>query len=244
MNVLLTISYDGTNYCGWQRQINGISVQQKTEEALCSILKTQLTVIGASRTDAGVHALGQRVMFSIDDLRIPLDKLPYALNAKLPADIITTKAEQAPDGFHPIFNAKRKTYEYTIYTGNFMNPLLINRCCFVNHPLDTSEMRKAAAHFLGEHDFSSFKASGGSAKTSVRTVHSLDVTEKGGLITVSICGNGFLYNMVRIIAGTLIYVGEGKIKSNGIPGIINSRRREFAGKTAPPQGLTLISIEY
>jgi len=244
MNVLLTLSYDGTNYCGWQRQKNGISVQQRLEEALESVLGKPITVTGASRTDAGVHALGQHAVFSKEAMSIPLDKLPYALNSHLPPDISVIRAESVNDDFHPIYSAKRKTYEYSLYMSQFRNPLLERYCCHINHELNLDLMNEACKYFLGEHDFAAFRAIGSSVKTTVRTIYSLDIITEGNIIKIRICGNGFLYNMVRIIAGTLVYVGNGKIKAADIPCIILSKNRENAGKTMPPHGLTLVNIEY
>jgi len=250
MNILLTIAYDGTNYCGWQNQLNGVTVQQRLEEALAELYGRTVSVVGASRTDAGVHALGQRAMFNIDekDIQIPINKLPYAVNNNLPEDISVNYAEIAIDNFHPIFSAKAKTYEYKLYISPFINPFLKNYYCHIKHSLDLTAMKKAATYIIGEHNFAAFCASGSSTKTTVRTVFSLDIEDNNfhgvRVIAFRVRGNGFLYNMVRIIAGTLIYVGEGKINADKIPEIILSKEREKAGKTAPPQGLTLIKAEY
>ena len=246
MKILLTLSYDGKNYCGWQNQTNGVTVQQRLEEALTLLYGRTVTVVGASRTDAGVHALGQRAMFALDenDSQIPFNKLPYAVNAHLPVDISVTCAEPAADDFHPIYSAKAKIYEYKLYVSPFINPLLRNYHCHIKQPLDVTAIRKAAACIVGEHDFAAFCASGSSAKTTVRTVYSLDLIESGEIITIRIRGNGFLYNMVRIIAGTLISVGEGNIEADAMTEIILSKQRAKAGKTAPPHGLALIDVEY
>jgi len=244
VNVLLTLAYDGAAYCGWQRQENGVSVQQRVEESLGSLYGRNVSATGASRTDAGVHARGQRAAFKLDerDVSVPLDKLPYALNARLPEDIVVLKAEEVAENFHPIFSAKAKAYEYRLYNAPFMDPLLRSRCAHVRPPLDLQAMERSAAQLVGTHDFKAFSASGSGAKTSVRTVYSIDIISAGPEITIRIRGNGFLYNMVRIIAGTLVYAGEGKPMD--IPAIIASRDREQAGKTMPPYGLCLVEVFY
>ncbi|MCL2500603.1 MAG: tRNA pseudouridine(38-40) synthase TruA [Defluviitaleaceae bacterium] len=270
MRILLTLAYDGTNYCGWQRQINGPSVQQTLEEALAVLLNRNINdvkTIAASRTDAGVHALGQRAVFDIDELKIPLDKFPKVLNGLLPSDISATSAQFVPKSFNPRFAAKYKTYAYHIHHAPIPNPLLRRYSAFVPQPLDIEAMQKAARHFIGRHDFTSFCAAGGSAKTTVREVYQCEVMflrpsvgnifhggsaevipgERHfpcGPIEIIITGNGFLYNMVRIIAGTLVYVGLGKIPHEAIPEIIAAKDRTKAGKTMPPEGLVLEEVGY
>lgn len=243
MNILLTVAYDGTGYFGWQRQKGQMTVQQKLEEAISAILGTNTVVAGASRTDTGVHALGQRVAFCTDT-KIPTDKLPLAINTKLPPDIKVTNAEIVPDTFHPRFQAKSKKYRYMINNSKFMNPLLRNYAEFESSPLDIDKMKEAAKMIVGERDFAAFCASGSKVKSTVRFVYSIDINCDCELITLMVTGNGFLYNMVRIIAGTLIYVGCGKIEPQHIEKIISSKDRTFAGKTARPGGLTLMSVEY
>ena len=245
MKILLTVAYDGTNYCGWQRQSNGLSVQQVIEErGLPPVLGEPAPVLGASRTDAGVHALGQRACFSAENLAVPLEKLPMVINNGLPEDIAVVKAEAAPDGFHPIFDAKRKTYEYAVLNAAWPNPKQRLYSEHVRRELDFAAMAEAAGHFIGEHDFSAFRATDGSARTTVRTIYEARLFRDGGLITFRVTGNGFLYNMVRIMAGTLIEVGLGRICAGEVPGIILSRDRTKAGRTAPARGLTLIRVEY
>jgi tRNA pseudouridine38-40 synthase len=244
MQILMTVAYDGTGYCGWQWQKNAMSVQQKLEEALSGVFGKAFRVTGASRTDAGVHALGQRACFTIDDLRIPLEKLPIVINSFLPDDISVTDAVTVPEEFSPRFNAKEKTYLYQIWHDRFPNPLVRRTSAFFPHNLDLAKMARAAKDFEGEHDFAAFCASGSSAKTTVRTVHECKVMEEGQLIRITVRGNAFLYNMVRIMAGTLIYVGMSKISEYGVPEILASKRRDRAGKTAPACGLTLLCINY
>ena len=252
MKILLTVAYDGTSYCGWQRQLNGVSVQQVLEDALREILQApELTVTGASRTDAGVHALGQRAAFSVTEMKIPVDKICRVLNGRLPADISVRAASEVSEDFNPRFAAKRKTYRYSIFNQEHGNPLLARYSWHVTYPLDVPAMREAASHLEGTHDFAAFCAAGGSAKTTERTIFSLTVIEREsepasqpGLIDLTVTGDGFLYNMVRIIAGTLVYVGAGKISAKEMPGIILSGNRARAGITAPPHGLTLMEVEY
>ncbi|MCL1863889.1 MAG: tRNA pseudouridine(38-40) synthase TruA [Defluviitaleaceae bacterium] len=250
MQILLTISYDGTNYAGWQRQENAVAVQEKIEDALTSLLYTahpferKATVKACSRTDAGVHALGQRASFFADDLKIPLDKLPIVINGLLPQDISVIKAEEVSDDFNPQFDAKQKTYIYNYYNSPFPNPLLSRYSAFVPEKLNITAMQKAAKTFVGKHDFAAFCATGGSAKTTVREIFSCFVVQKGEAIEMCITGSGFLYNMVRIIAGTVLYSGLGKISPDDIGSIIYLRDRRRAGKTMPPQGLVLAQVKY
>jgi len=245
MQTLLTLSYEGTNYAGWQRQQNAIAVQQRLEEALTALLHQPITTRAASRTDAGVHALGQRAAFFSDALPIPLGKLPQVINGYLPSDISIVAAESVTDDFNPRFDAKHKTYMYQIYNAPLPNPLLRRFSAFVPRPLDVEAMTKAASMIIGRHDFAAFMATGSSAKTTVREIYDFAVAKQpSGLITLTITGGGFLYNMVRIIAGTLIYVGLGKLPSSAIPDIIHSCDRTRAGKTMPPEGLILLEVGY
>lgn len=241
--ILLTISYDGTNYSGWQKQKNAVTVQGEFDKACSTLFKTDVESIGASRTDAGVHALGQRAVIDVDT-SIPAEKIPLALNPLLPDDIVVTHAEEVGADFNPRFKALKKTYEYSIYNAPFRNPLYRNYSEYVRCELDLDSMRTACEAFVGEHDFRAFCASGNSSKTTVRTIYSLDVEKDGDFIKIRVTGNGFLYNMVRIIAGTLIYVGEGRIAPDDLPEIIASGDRRKAGKTAGPSGLVLVKIMY
>lgn len=241
--ILLTISYDGTNYSGWQKQKNAVTVQGEFDKACSTLFKTDIESIGASRTDAGVHALGQRAVIDVDT-SIPAEKIPLALNPLLPDDIVVTHAEEVGADFNPRFKALKKTYEYSIYNAPFRNPLYRNYSEYVRCELDLDSMRTACEAFVGEHDFRAFCASGNSSKTTVRTIYSLDIEKDGDFIKIRVTGNGFLYNMVRIIAGTLIYVGEGRIAPDDLPEIIASGDRRKAGKTAGPSGLVLVKIMY
>jgi len=245
MGVLLTVAYDGTAYCGWQMQENAISIQEVLTNAISKAFSCKFSLLGASRTDAGVHALGQRAHLIMDEpSKILTRKLPLVLNGHLPLDIRVMAASDVLDSFHPINDAKSKTYRYTINNNRYRNPLLRNFSAFVPMPLDTEKMAVAADFFLGEHDFAAFCAKGSIAKSTVRTVYTLDVTKQDDVVDITINGNGFLYNMVRIIAGTLVNVGLGRIAPEDVRDVILSRDRVRAGKTMQPQGLTLIEIFY
>ena len=244
MKILLTVAYDGTNYAGWQRQENAISVQQSLEEALANLLGQPIKLSAASRTDAGVHALGQKAAFLIEHMPIPLDRFPQALNKFTADDIVVREAKQVSDEFNPRFDAKHKTYRYQIYNARLPSPLERRYSAFVPRHLDTEKMRQAAKKIVGTHDFAAFCAAGSSAKTTVRTIFDCDITKNGDMIQMLVSGNAFLYNMVRIIAGTLVYIGMGKIEAEDISNIIASKDRPQAGKTMPPEGLTLMDIFY
>lgn len=244
MRILLTVAYDGSGYYGWQRQKNFVSVQQRLEEALSELLKKEITVRGASRTDTGVHSLGQRAVFRDDNITIPVNRIPYALNTHLPEDIVITEAVEVDEDFHPQYSVTDKTYEYKILNASFRNPMLLKYTEFINRELNLEKMKQACPYFLGEHDFKAFCASGGSSKTTIRTINSLDVNKEGHIITIKVNGNGFLYNMVRILAGTLVYVGLEKIQPEEIEDIIASKDRTRAGKTLAPNGLTLMEVNY
>ncbi len=246
MKVLLTLAYDGTNYAGWQSQQNAVSVQDTVGAALTKLYGFTVDVLGASRTDAGVHALGQRAAFTVPDelQKIPISRIPYALNTFLPPDITAVAAESVDDVFHPIFGAKRKTYRYKIWNSDYPNPLERRYTHWVREKLDIPSMQEATRAFIGTHDFAGFCSVGSHAKTTVRTIYDLNVTADSPLINITVTGGGFLYNMVRIIAGTLILVGRHKIQAADMPKIIASTDRSKAGPTAPASGLTLLEIIY
>jgi len=245
MQILLTVSYDGTSYAGWQRQKNAITVQEKLEDALTNLLCQPVTTKAASRTDAGVHALGQRAVFSVEKLHIPISKLPEVITSCLPKDISVTAAIAVPDSFNPRFGAAYKTYSYSLYNAKTPNPLLCRYSAFIPRSLDTKAMQEAAHYFIGRHDFAAFQATGSSAITTTREIFACDVkVEPANIINITVTGNAFLYNMVRIIAGTLLYVGLGKISAESVRAIILSCDRTKAGKTMPPEGLTLLAVGY
>lgn len=245
-NILLTIEYDGTNYSGWQSQTNARAIQDVAEAAL-SVLHDgrKIPLIGCSRTDSGVHASGYCANF-FSDLTIPPEKFCYALNNLLPEDIRIVDSKQVPDDFHARFSVKSKTYLYRFYTGRFSSPLLVRRAWHIKGDPDLSAMQHAAKALIGTYDFSAFMAKGSYPGTTVRTILDADVSfsKETGLYTISVTGDGFLYNMVRIIAGTLAYVGLGKIPMEAIPEIIASGDRKKAGITAPACGLYLSQVNY
>ncbi|MCD7905698.1 MAG: tRNA pseudouridine(38-40) synthase TruA [Clostridiales bacterium] len=241
--MLLKIAYDGTAYFGWQRQRGFVTVQQRLEEALSELLKQEITVRGSSRTDTGVHALGQGAVFQ-GNFTIPVERFPLALNSFLPEDIVCRGARLVDENFHPQYSVVKKTYRYRILNDRFRDPLVGRYCEFVPKELDFDKMVECCHYFLGEHDFKAFCASGSTAKTTNRTIYGLTAVKNQNIIDIEVTGNGFLYNMVRIIAGTLADVGLGKIPVSDIEKIIADGDRTRAGKTLPPAGLTLMNIVY
>lgn len=241
-NIKLTLGYDGTNYHGFQFQINAISVQQVLEEAIEKVFHQAVRLNSAGRTDTGVHAMGQVVNFQVNTA-IPDERIPYALNAVLPKDVVIYNAEVVPDTFHARYSAKSKAYTYTI--DNALHPRVFTRkyALYVRFPADAQLMKLAASTLVGRHDFSSFRSSGSAVKSSVRNLTRLDVDESDGYITITAQADGFLYNMVRIITGTLIEVGRGK-RSPDLTPVLASRNRRTAGWTVPPHGLSLQEVEY
>ena len=243
MRVKLVVAYEGTNYCGWQIQPNGITIEQVLNETLSSLLGEEITVTGASRTDAGVHSLGNVAVFETHT-KMPAEKISFALNQRLPEDIVVQESCQVPEDFHPRFSKSRKTYEYRILNCRFRQPLERRTSYFYHYPLDVSAMQRAAAYLVGEHDFTSFASVHAQTNTYVRMIYALDVVREGDMIRIRVQGNGFLYNMVRIIAGTLIQVGAGIKKPEDMESILAGKDRELAGPTAPAHGLTMIGLEY
>ncbi len=241
--VMLTVAYDGTNYCGWQVQPNGDTIEGQLNKHLSELLGETITVIGASRTDSGVHALCNIAVFDTQT-RMPADKISYALNQRLPEDIKIQKSQEVPPQFHPRRTATRKTYEYRIYNAPFPNPVARLYSHFTYVPLDVEKMQKAAQYFVGEHDFAAVSTFKPEVESTIRTIYDLTVVKAGDLITIQVSGNGFLYNMVRIIAGTLMEVGRGRMEPEDIPEILASADRGKAGPTAPACGLTLAAYEF
>ena len=242
-NIKLTIEYDGKDFNGWQKQPNKLNIQGTIEKAIQQITGEIVELNASGRTDAGVHAIGQVANFKTKT-SIPIEKIPIAINSKLKKSIVIKKAEEVEEDFHARYTCKRKTYKYVIdnsKTGTAIYRYM--KYCF-NQKLDIQKMQKAAKHFIGEHDFKAFKASGTSSKSSIRTIYNAQIMKENEDIIIQLTGNGFLYNMVRIIAGTLIDVGIGKILPEEIPNILNSKDRTKAGKTLPPQGLYLVNVEY
>lgn len=241
--IRLIVAYDGTNYHGWQIQNNGITVEAELNRCLSDLLGESIEVIGASRTDSGVHALGNVAVFDTE-ARMPAEKISYALNQRLPEDIRIQKSEEVAADWHPRYCESRKTYEYRIYRGEFPMPVKRLYSYFTYRPLNVEKMKKAAKHLEGEHDFKSFCQTGAQVESTVRTVYSVDVEEQGADLVIRVCGNGFLYNMVRIIAGTLMEVGQGKRTPESMAEILEAKNRSAAGPTAPPCGLTLVKYEF
>lgn len=242
-NIRLLIEYDGTAFHGWQSQINARAVQDEVSRAIKIVTGEDCILTGSSRTDTGVHALGQVANFWTDS-KIPPDKYVYALRSVLPEDIVIRRSEEVASDFHSRYSAKGKKYRYIIYNSEMSSALLRNRAYHIPSKLDYNAMCKAVSYFPGTHDFSAFRATGSSVKTSVRTIFEAALDKDGDIICFTISGNGFLYNMVRIMVGTLVEVGLGKIDPDSIPDIIKGRDRKRAGKTAPAQGLYLEEVYY
>lgn len=241
--IKLTVAYDGTDYCGWQIQKNGITVEEVLNRALSRLTGEEITVVGASRTDAGVHARGNVAVFDTDT-RIPAERIVYAVNALLPEDVVVVRSEEVPAGWHPRKCVSVKTYEYRILNKEFPDPVRRRDTYFVSFSLDIERMRRAAEYLKGEHDFKSFCSAQTAVETTVRTIYDLDIKKEGEIITIRVRGNGFLYNMVRIIAGTLAGVGRGYFEPEDMERVLEAKDRTQAGVTAPPQGLILVGIEY
>lgn len=237
------VAYDGTAYHGFAKQKNAMTIQESLEKAIFDITKQEIEVVGSGRTDTGVHAKGQCCIIDIET-SIPIERFGKALNSRLPKDIRVRDVEEVDKEFHPRFSVKRKTYRYQILTSQVDDPFLSKYVYFYPYPLDLEKMRRAANYIIGTHDFKCFCASGATVKTTERTVYSLEINLIDDMIQIDICGNGFLYNMVRIIAGTLIEVGRGKITPEDIEKIIASKDRGQAGPTAPPMGLMMLDTKY
>lgn len=241
--VKLVVAYDGTNYSGWQLQKNAVTIEQKLNEALFDLLGEKIQVIGASRTDAGVHSLGNVCVFDTNT-RMPAEKICYALNTRLPEDIVVQSSDEVEMDFHPRAGKSEKTYEYRILNTAFRDPTRRFNTYFYRRHLDTKAMQQAASFLVGTHDFKSFCSVHTQAETTVRTIYSCAVSKEGDIICIRVTGNGFLYNMVRIIAGTLIEVGAGKRSPEDILEMLKQTDRATAGPTAPAHGLTMIGIQY
>lgn len=242
-NILLTIEYDGKDFNGWQKQPNKLNIQGEIERTIEEITGEKVDLIASGRTDAGVHALAQMANFKTNS-KLPVEKYPIALNTKLKKSIRIQKAEEVEENFHSRYHCKQKTYRYIINNSSQGSSIYRNLEYFIPNKLDVEKMQEAVKYFEGEHDFKAFKASGTSSKSSVRTIYKAKVEKQGERIIIELTGNGFLYNMVRIIAGTLVEVGLGKIKPEEISEIIEKKERANAGKTLPPQGLYLVKVEY
>ncbi|HUT33253.1 MAG TPA: tRNA pseudouridine(38-40) synthase TruA [Planctomycetota bacterium] len=241
-NLKLTVEYDGTNYHGWQRQANAPSVQQALEEGISRVVGHAATLYGSGRTDAGVHALGQVANFHTSTA-IPAERLPHAINAHVADDIAVLRAEDVAADFHARYSAKRKTYRYRIVCRPVRPAVGAAFVHWQRQPLDVAAMRRAAALFLGEHDFAAFE-SHSEGEGSVRTISRSDLEEAGERLDYYVAANGFLYNMVRAMVGTLLEIGSGRRPPDDVARLLASRDRSLAGRTAPAKGLCLMAVEY
>lgn len=242
-NIKLTIEYDGKDFNGWQKQPNKLNIQGEIEKAIQNITGETVELYASGRTDAGVHALGQVANFKTES-KIPIEKMAIAINSQIKNSIRIIHAEKVNENFHSRYNCKRKTYQYVINNSQYGSAVYRNLEYHMPIKLNVENMKKALRYFEGEHDFKSFKSSGTNNKSTVRVIYHAILKEDKDRIIIELTGNGFLYNMVRIIAGTLLDVGLGKIAPDSIPDIIESKDRTRAGKTLPPQGLFLVKVEY
>ena len=245
-NIALRLQYDGTAYHGWQVQKTDVTVAETLERALTKVCGEPIKVVGCGRTDAGVHAKRYCANFRTD-CTIPIDRVPLAVNARLPADIAAVAAVAAPEDFNAIGSCIKKEYTYRIYNSRIRNAFLVNRVWFYPKQLDADVMNRAAQHFVGTHDFASVRSVGTETKTTVRTVHYFDIArapKQPEMIVCRVCADGFLYNMVRAMVGTCVYASEGKLAPDDIPALLEGRNRTDAGPTAPPQGLYMTNLWY
>lgn len=246
MKYLLTIAYDGKNYCGYQVQKNGLSIQETLGKAVAAVFRCSCPITGCSRTDSGVHATNFKATFDTPSgaPNIPIDKIPLALNACLPDDIVILSAQEVSDAFHARYDVKEKEYQYQIYNASIRNPFLIGRAYHYPRYLDENIMNQAAQYLIGTHDFAAFMASGSDVTDTVRTIYDCRVVRQGEMVIITVSGSGFLYHMVRILVGTLISVSEGKIYPADIEKVLASRDRSRAGVTVPACGLYLTRVAY
>ena len=242
-NIKLIIEYDGKKFGGWQKQPNKLNIQGEIEKAIGEITGEEIELNASGRTDAGVHSLGQTANFKTNS-KIDISKIPVAINSKLKQSIRIISAEEVDERFHARYSCTGKKYRYIINNSKYGSAIYRDLEYHMPIKLNVADMKKAIKHFEGEHDFKGFKASGTSSKSSVRTIYSAKVIEEGEKIIIELEGNGFLYNMVRIISGTIVDVGLGKIRPEEIAEIIESKDRTRAGKTLPPQGLYLVEVYY
>lgn len=243
MNYLITLKYDGSNYHGWQRQDNAVTVQQRVEEAASSLFGESISVTGCSRTDTGVHANCFKCNFHSDKV-LPHQNVISGINHFLPDDIAVYGSMAVNEEFNARFDCRSKEYIYKIYNAGVRDPFYINRALFYKYPIDAVLLDKEAKDYIGTHDFTAFRAAGATTKTTVRTVYCAGVERQGDIVVFRVEADGFLYNMVRIMVGTLLNISEGKIKPGSIPDIIESKNRLLAGKTQAPEGLYLNKVHY
>ncbi len=242
-NIALTLMYDGSAYHGWQLQKRDVTIAGTLERAVSHVVGHPVRFVGAGRTDAGVHAEIYLANFRTTS-RIPCDRLPLAVNTRLPGDIVVTKATEVPEDFNAIGSCLKKEYTYRIYNSRIRNAFLVDRVWFYPRPLDVDVMQVAASQFVGTHDFAAVRSVGTETKTTVRTVHYFEITRSGPMISCRVCADGFLYNMVRAMVGTCVYASEGKLAPSDVPALLAGRNRTDAGPTAPPQGLYMTALWY
>ena len=242
-NIKLTIEYEGKDYNGWQKQPKSLNIQGEIERAIQSVTREEIELIGSGRTDAGVHAFGQVANFKIES-DFPIEKMATAINSQLKKSIRVLKAEEVPLEFHSRYHCHQKTYAYIIDNSEQGTAIYRNTTYHVSQPLNVEKMQEAANYLVGEHDFSSFKSSGTSNKSSVRTIYQAQVLKEQTRVMIMLTGNGFLYNMVRIIAGTLVEIGLGSREPKEMKYILEVKNRQKAGKTLPAQGLFLMNVDY
>lgn len=242
-NIKLIIEYDGKKFGGWQKQTTKLNIQGEIEQAIKAITGEDVELTASGRTDAGVHSLGQTANFKTNS-NIEIDKIPYAINSKLKKSIVIKSAEEVSETFHSRYNCKGKKYRYIINNSIHGTAIYREQEYHIPQKLNIEKMKEAIKYFEGEHDFKAFRASGTSSKSSVRTIYNAEVKQEGERIIIELTGNGFMYNMVRIIAGTVVEVGLGKIIPCKIPEIINSKDRKLAGRTLPAHGLYLVEVYY
>lgn len=241
--ILMCVAYDGTAYSGWQAQNNAKTIEGELNNALTDLCGQEVTVIGASRTDAGVHSLSSMCVFDTS-MRMPGEKFSFAVNVRLPADIHVVWSKEVECDFHPRHCLSEKTYEYHIYNEEFMPPTERLYCFHERRKLDVDRMNEAAQYLVGEHDFKSFCSVNTSAETTIRNICSIVVRKEGAKVIISVTGNGFLYNQVRIIAGTLMWVGLGLRQPKDVKTMLEACNREVAGPTAPANGLLLKEFKF
>ncbi len=242
-NIKLTIEYDGKDFGGWQKQKNHLNIQGEIEKAIQTITGEEVELIGSGRTDAGVHALAQVANFKLNS-SFPIEKMAIAINSQLKKSIRIKNAEEVPEQFHSRYHCHKKTYEYIIDNSSQGSAIYRNLSYHVSQPLNVEAMKESATYLIGEHDFSSFKSSGTSSKSSVRTIYEAEILKQNERIVIRLTGNGFLYNMVRIISGTLLEIGKGDKQPEEMREIILAKDRKKAGKTLPPYALFLVQVEY
>ena len=242
-NIALKLMYDGTAYHGWQVQKRDVTVAETLEEALSQIVCHPVKLTGCGRTDAGVHAEVYIANFQTTST-IPCERLPLAVNSRLPGDIVVTRASEVPAEFNAIGSCLKKEYTYRIFNSRIRDAFLVNRVWFYPKHLDEMVMHEAASYFVGTHDFAAVRSVGTETRTTIRTVHYFDISRKGNLLECRVCADGFLYNMARAMVGSCVYAAEGKFAPGDIPAILAGRNRTDAGPTAPPQGLYMTGLWY